>query len=59
MIAKDVDIPGVVRQAKTAVVQIVALDDQNKTLKTGTGFSFPQTVICLPITTSFPTLDLY
>jgi hypothetical protein len=38
MIAKDVDIPGIVRQAKPAVVQIVALDDQNKTLKTGTGF---------------------
>jgi serine protease Do len=38
MIAKDVDIPGVVHQAKPAVVQIVALDDQNKTLKTGTGF---------------------
>jgi hypothetical protein len=38
MIAKDVDIPGIVRQAKPAVVQIVALDHQNKTLKTGTGF---------------------
>jgi hypothetical protein len=38
MIAKDVDIPGIVRQAQPAVVQIVALDDQNKTLKTGTGF---------------------
>ena len=38
MIAKDVDIPGIVRQAQPAVAQIVALDDQNKTLKTGTGF---------------------
>src|ERR1700724_4463009 len=38
MIAKDFDIPEIVRQAKPAVVQIVALDDQNKTLKSGTGF---------------------
>jgi hypothetical protein len=36
--ANDVDIPGLVRQAKPAVVQIVALDQQNKPLKTGTGF---------------------
>jgi len=38
MVARDVDIPSIVRQAKPAVVQIVALDHQNKTLKTGTGF---------------------
>jgi len=38
MVARDVDIPSIVRQAKPAVVQIVALDRQNKTLKTGTGF---------------------
>jgi S1-C subfamily serine protease len=38
VIAKDVDIPGLVRQAKPAVVQIVTLDKQNKPLKAGTGF---------------------
>jgi hypothetical protein len=32
------DIPGVVRQGKPAVVQIVALDFENKPLKSGTGF---------------------
>jgi S1-C subfamily serine protease len=37
-VAMEVDIPGVVRQAKPAVVQIIALDQQNKPLKTGTGF---------------------
>jgi S1-C subfamily serine protease len=38
MIAKDVDIPGIVRQAKPAVVEIIAIDQQHETLKTGTGF---------------------
>jgi serine protease Do len=36
--AKDVDIPSIVRQAKPAVVQIVALDQQGKPTKSGTGF---------------------
>jgi S1-C subfamily serine protease len=38
MIAKAIDIPGLVRQAKPAVVQIVTLDKQNEPLKAGTGF---------------------
>jgi serine protease Do len=38
MIAKDVDIPGIVRQAKPAVVQIITLDERDKPLKAGTGF---------------------
>jgi hypothetical protein len=47
MIAKDVDIAGLVRQAKPVVVQIVTLDKQNKPLKAGTVFFlFPQTAIC-------------
>lgn len=32
------DIPDIVRKAKPAVVQIIALDSQNKPIKTGTGF---------------------
>jgi Trypsin-like peptidase domain len=38
IIAKDVDIPEIVRRAKPAVVQIITLDKQNKPLKAGTGF---------------------
>jgi hypothetical protein len=38
MIANDVDIPAIVRQAKPAVVQIVAIDQQHETLNIGTGF---------------------
>jgi trypsin-like peptidase len=38
VIAKDVDLPEIVRQAKPAVVQITALDKQNKPFKAGTGF---------------------
>jgi hypothetical protein len=37
-IAKDVDIAGIVRQTKLAVVQIVAFDPEKKPLRSGTGF---------------------
>jgi S1-C subfamily serine protease len=36
--SRNIDIPTLVRQAKPAVVQIVTLDQNNKPLKTGTGF---------------------
>jgi S1-C subfamily serine protease len=37
-LAKDVDIPGIVRQAKPAVVRIVTFDQEKKPLGSGTGF---------------------